>query len=109
MDGKIVNVNGFSVGPPEQHAYLLVAVTDVGNVLISQGDGKWENIGPKKLEDPDNDHPAPSQRITPPLQANNQRMKLMELETINKLYLELSQFATAKNCAGNRAGKSLRQ
>ena len=47
---KIISVAGFSVGPPEQHAYMLVGVTDSGTVVMSQGDGNWTDVGPKKPE-----------------------------------------------------------
>lgn len=48
MKEKIVQVSGFAVGPPEQHAYLLVGVTNSGQVVMSQGDGDWAKVGPER-------------------------------------------------------------
>jgi len=44
---KIVQVNGFSYGPPEQLAYLLVGVTDSGRVVMSTGDKNWTDVSPE--------------------------------------------------------------
>lgn len=51
MSDKIVQVTGFAVGPPEQHAYLLVGVTNSGKVVMSQGDKKWADVGPESILD----------------------------------------------------------
>lgn len=47
-EDKIICVNGFSVGHPQQHAYLLVGVTESGTVVMSTGDGNWADVGPRK-------------------------------------------------------------
>lgn len=44
---RITSVSGFPVGPPEQHAYLLVGITVIGRVVISNGDGQWVDVSPK--------------------------------------------------------------
>jgi len=50
MEDKIIQVTGFTIGPPWQLAYLLVGVTNGGQVVMSQGDGEWAAVGPDKNE-----------------------------------------------------------
>lgn len=50
---KIVQVSGFMVGPPEQHAYMLCGTTEHGRVVMSIGDGNWADVSPTPPEQAD--------------------------------------------------------
>jgi hypothetical protein len=51
MSDKIIQVSGFGVNNTKdtQCDYMLVAVTESGEVLISQGDSIWTKIGPRPV------------------------------------------------------------
>lgn len=46
---KITQITGFEYGAGDK-CYLLVALTESGDVLLSEGDGKWASVGPKPTE-----------------------------------------------------------
>ena len=48
---RIVQVSGFGVNRTSdtQCDYMLVAVTNHGRVVMSRGDGDWNDIGPAKV------------------------------------------------------------
>ena len=50
MGDKIIQVNGFGVKNTLGTLcdYMIVAVTESGKVLISQGDSRWCDISPKE-------------------------------------------------------------
>lgn len=45
MGDKIIQASGFPyINSSDQSMYLLVAVTEYGRVLMSEGDGRWADI-----------------------------------------------------------------
>lgn len=45
---KIIQVSGFGVENTQstQCNYMLIALTESGKVILSQGDGQWSDVGP---------------------------------------------------------------
>ena len=52
MSDKIIQVSGFGVNNTKntQCDYLLVALTESGQVLLSSGDGEWSSVGPRDVK-----------------------------------------------------------
>ena len=47
-EDKIIQASGFALSPDK---YIVIAVTESGKVLASEGDGLWADIGPKYHRD----------------------------------------------------------
>lgn len=51
MTDKIIKVSGFQWTVSANSGYMLVALTESGDVLLSTGDGKWSSVGPKRSDE----------------------------------------------------------